>query len=32
VGRGSARNQTACYRCSAEKTKLLDTDINPNLF
>ena len=26
------RNRIACDRCSAEKTKLMDTDINPNLF
>ena len=26
------RNRIACDRCSAEKTKLMDTDINPNFF
>lgn len=26
------RNRTACDRCGAEKTKLMDTDINPSLF
>lgn len=26
------RNRTACERCGAEKSKMLDTDINPNFF
>lgn len=26
------RNRTACDRCGAEKSKLIDTDINPSFF